>query len=67
MIRADRMNSKQYSFVGSMDPENMINENNNIPPFVFDYFTQKEISHFINETLEKTCEHVFGYNGTYFD
>ena len=52
MIRADRVNSRQYSLLGSMDPENIIKENNNFPLFFFKYFAQKDISGLIDETLE---------------
>ena len=44
--------SRQYSFLESLDPENMIVENKNIPLFVFEYFSQKDMSDLI-ETLEK--------------
>ena len=52
MIRADRVNSRQYLLLGSMDPENIIKENNNFPLFFFEYFAQKDISGLIDETLE---------------
>ena len=55
MISGDRNNSRQYSFLESMDPVNMIKENTSIPIFVFGYFAQKEISDLIDKTLEKTC------------
>ena len=48
------------SFVESMDPENIIRENKNIPLFIFEYFAQKSISGLIDETLEKTC--LFHFN-----
>ena len=35
MIRADIVYSRQYSLLGSMDPENIIKQNNNIPLFFF--------------------------------
>ena len=58
-IRADRNNSRQYSFLESMDPVNMIKEKTSIPCFVFEYFAQKEISDLINKTFEKTCLFYF--------
>ena len=42
MVWPDRINSRQYSLISSMDPENIIKENNNIPYFVYEYFAQKE-------------------------
>ena len=53
LVRADRINSSQYSLLGSMDPENIVKENNNILLFVFEYFAQKDISGLIDETLQK--------------
>ena len=55
IIRADRNSSRQYSFLESMDPVNMIKDNTSIPLFVFEYFAQKEMIDLIDETLEKVC------------
>ena len=38
------MSRRQYSFVESIDPENIFKGNKNIPLFVFEYFVQKHIS-----------------------
>ena len=54
LIRADRVNWRQYTLTASLDPENIIKENTSIPLFVFEYFSQKEISGLIHETLEKS-------------
>ena len=54
MIWADRENWRQYSKTASLDPENIFQENTNIPLFVFEYFSQKDISGLTAETLEKT-------------
>ena len=55
MIRADRVNWRQYTLTASLDPENIVKENKSIPIFVLKYFWQKDISGLIDETLEKTC------------
>ena len=55
MIKADKNNSRQYSFLESIGPVNMIKENTSIPIFVLKYFVQKEIFDLIDESLEKTC------------
>ena len=35
--------------------ENILNENKNIPLFVFEYFMQKKICGLISKTLERAC------------
>ena len=55
MIRADRVNWRQHTLTASLDPENIIKENKSIPLFVFEYFSQTDISGLMDETLEKTC------------
>ena len=55
LIKADRMRTRQYLFVDSMDPENMIKENYNTALFIFEYFAQKDISGLIDERLGKIC------------
>ena len=37
-----------------MDPENIIKENQKSPLFVFEYFSQQDISGLIEDTLEKS-------------
>ena len=51
MIGADRVNRRQYTLTASLQLENIIKENKNIPLFVFKYFSQKNISGLIDETL----------------
>ena len=45
--------------------ENILNENKNIPLFVFEYFMQIDISGLIDKTLEKAC--LFHYTDAYWD
>ena len=49
------VNWRQYTVLASMDPENVIKENNSIPFFIFEYFWQKDNSGLIDETLKKIC------------
>ena len=46
---------RQYTLTASLGPENILKENKSIPFFVFEYFSQKDISGLIDESLEKTC------------
>ena len=41
MIRAERVNWRQYTLTASLDPENRVKENKRIPIFVFEYFLAK--------------------------
>ena len=49
LIRADRVKWRQYILTAPLDPENIL-ENKSIPLFVFEYFSQKDISGLIDET-----------------
>ena len=43
MIRADRVNSRQYSLIGSLDPDNIIKEKQKISHFSFSNILHRKI------------------------
>ena len=53
MHKADR--AQNYSFMDSMKPDHIIQENKAIPAFFFECFRQENMPKLIDQALEKTC------------
>ena len=49
------MSTHYYSFMESMDPENILKVFENIPLFVLEYFMQRDISGYVDEMPGKSC------------
>ena len=60
MLRADH--TQNYNCMESLKPEDIVQENESIPKFFFEYFRQENATNLLNVALEKTC--FFEYTET---
>ena len=60
MLRADC--TQNYNFMECLKPEDIIQENESIPRFFFEYFVQENVTNLLDVALEKMCS--FEYTET---